>query len=449
MKKRIFYSTFFASLTVCLASLAVILGVLYNYYSRLYDEQIRQTARYISSGVEHGEMNYLSSVDFSDSGRVTWISKDGTVLFDSIKSAESMKSHADREEVKEAIASGVGEATRYSDTLYEKTFYYAVRLSDNSVLRVSGTQYTVYSLLLSLLWPIVAVIALSVALSYILATLFAKKIVRPINELDFENPEPIKGYHELDPLVDRLIMQNDQISHQLEELSKEHEAQDRMRREFTANVSHELKTPLTSISGFAEIIRDGLVRQEDIQRFAGNIYDEAGRLITLVGDIIKISRLDEQEGQITKDPVDLYDTCMAVATHLQPVADKRGIALNFDGKHISILGSEQIVYEMIFNICDNAIKYNNDNGSVDILLQDDEDTVSVTVSDTGIGIPKEELDRVLERFYRVNKSHSKEIGGTGLGLSIVKHGALSLDAKIEISSELGVGTSITIIFKKS
>lgn len=237
-----------------------------------------------------------------------------------------------------------------------------------------------------------------------------------------------------------------ELTRQQSELQREYESQDRMRREFTANVSHELKTPLTSISGFAEIIKNGLVRQEDINRFAGNIYDEAQRLITLVGDIMKLSQLDEDAVPAQKELIDLYETAAAVISQLNSTAGKRGVTFKLEGEHVSVTGVEQIIDEIIYNLCDNAIKYNKENGYVTVRVYRSANGSVLSVSDTGIGIPSEDLERVFQRFYRVNKSHSKEIGGTGLGLSIVKHGAAYHDAEIRVESRLGEGTRISVIF---
>lgn len=238
----------------------------------------------------------------------------------------------------------------------------------------------------------------------------------------------------------------DELTRRQQELQKEHEDQDRMRQEFTANVSHELKTPLTSISGFAEIIKNGLVKQEDISRFAGNIYDETQRLILLVGDIMKLSQLDEDAVPAQKELIDLYETSAAVISQLKSTAGKRGVTFTLEGEHVSVVGVEQIVDEIIYNLCDNAIKYNKENGFVTVRVYGSENGNVVSVSDTGIGIPPEDVDRIFQRFYRVNKSHSKDIGGTGLGLSIVKHGAAYHDAEIKVESKLGVGTRISIVF---
>lgn len=241
----------------------------------------------------------------------------------------------------------------------------------------------------------------------------------------------------------------DELTRQQSELKKEHEAQDKMRREFTANVSHELKTPLTSISGFAEIIQNGLVKQEDISRFAGNIYDETQRLITLVGDIMKLSQLDEDAVPAQKEQIDLYESCSAVISQLKSTADKRGVKFTLEGEHVCIIGVEQIIDEIIYNLCDNAIKYNKENGWITVRVYGSENGNVLSVSDTGIGIPPEDTEHIFQRFYRVNKSHSKEIGGTGLGLSIVKHGAAYHNADIKVESTLGVGTRISVTFPQA
>lgn len=449
MRKRIFIGTFLASLAVCGASLCVILGALYGYYSKLYDDEIASAATYISEGIELSGMQYLQKSENFGNKRVTLIAADGSVIFDSMTDPEKMENHADREEFIEAKSSGRGTAARLSQTLSQRTYYYAVLLDDGSVLRVGGTQHTPLSLLLNMIQPLLIVLIVAVALSYLLAAYVSKKIIRPINAIDFDAPEHIEGYGELDPLVDNLQRKNEQIERHIAEIHAAHESQDRMRREFTANVSHELKTPLTSISGFAEIIRDGLVKPEDIPRFAGNIYSEAGRLITLVEDIIKVSRLEECPRDMEMSNVDLYEQCEIAVSRLRQAAERRGITLSLTGERLCVFGSEQIIGEMIENVCDNAVKYNVDGGRVDVSVTRCEGGAEVAVRDTGIGIPPEDIDHVFERFYRVNKSHSKEIGGTGLGLSIVKHGALFHGATVSIASEPDRGTEICIRFREN
>ena len=292
----------------------------------------------------------------------------------------------------------------------------------------------------------VVLLGIEIAVSVLIASKVSKSIIKPINNLNPSDPKSTVPYRELSPLVDRIEAQNAQIAQQITDLNREHENQDAMRRDFTANVSHELKTPLTSISGYAEIIKAGIAKEEDIERFAGKIYDESQRLITLVGDIIKLSRLDGQEMNIEVERFDLYDVCCDVLSQLEMAAVEHKVTMELQGEHTELVAAEKIVEEMIFNLCDNAVKYNRENGRVTVSIKQCMDGVELTVSDTGIGIPKEDIDRIFERFYRVDKSHSKAIGGTGLGLSIVKHGAMFLGASVSVESELGVGTSIRIVF---
>ncbi len=271
-------------------------------------------------------------------------------------------------------------------------------------------------------------------------------IIDPINNIDIDNPDSCGLYSEFSPLVEKISSQNSRILKQMDELKYEHKNRDKIRREFTANVSHELKTPLTSISGYAEIIRDGIAKPEDTRRFAGKIYDESQRLITLVQDIIKLSRLEESDIEVKHDTVDLYALAQSVVSRLEDIAGKRNITFSIKGDRCKINGVYYILEEMVYNLCDNAVKYNKDGGQVKISIRQFVDGVELSVSDTGIGIPKADVGRIFERFYRVNKSHSKEIGGTGLGLSIVKHGALYHNASLSVESKLNVGTTIKILF---
>ncbi len=297
-----------------------------------------------------------------------------------------------------------------------------------------------------LLIPIAILFLIEIGISVLLAFRVSKSIIRPINNLNPSDPKSTVLYRELSPLVERIEAQNAQIAQQMTDLRIEHESQDAMRRDFTANVSHELKTPLTSISGYAEIIKTGIAKDEDVSRFAGKIYDESQRLITLVGDIIKLSRLEGQELPLEIERFDLYEVCRDVLSQLEMAAAERKVIMELGGDHPELVASPKIVEEMVFNICDNAVKYNRENGKVTVNIKQCMDGVELTVSDTGIGIPQEDVDRIFERFYRVDKSHSKAIGGTGLGLSIVKHGAKALGASVSVESELGRGTSIRIVF---
>ena len=301
---------------------------------------------------------------------------------------------------------------------------------------------------LDLFVPVLACIVLALALSGLLAAWGSRSFLRPLGKIDISRPDERDVEEEIKPLIRRLNDQNRQIRSQMEALAQEHERQDRMRREFTANVSHELKTPLTSISGFAELLRDGMVRPEDVRPFAGKIYEETQRLISLVGDIIRLSRLEDSSVTVRMEPVCLYDTAQRVQQQLADVAKKMNVSFRLSGDRGQIVASARIAQEIIYNLCDNAVKYNRPGGSVDVRIAEEADCVRLTVSDTGIGVAKEELQRIFERFYRVDKSHSKEVGGTGLGLSIVKHGAACLGAELTVDSELGSGTTISVDFPK-
>lgn len=301
---------------------------------------------------------------------------------------------------------------------------------------------------LQLFVPLLSMTVLVLVLSAVLAAWASRSAMRPLDQIDVSRPDERDVEEEIKPLIRRLNDQNRQIRSQMEALAQEHEKQDRIRREFTANVSHELKTPLTSISGFAELMRDGLVRPEDVQPFAGKIYDEAQRLITLVGDIIRLSRLEDPSVTVQREPVCLYQIAERVRQQLEPAARKLEVSYELHGDEGWITASPRIAEEIVYNICDNAVKYNRPGGSVAVCITDGDGQTKVTVTDTGIGVAREELSRIFERFYRVDKSHSKEVGGTGLGLSIVKHGAASLGAAIEVDSTLGKGTTITVTFSK-
>ncbi|UOO37857.1 PAS domain-containing sensor histidine kinase [Oscillospiraceae bacterium CM] len=447
MSKRIFLGIFLVAIAVFSASLILILNVVYTYDAGALENQMEKESAYIAEGVGENGLQYLNNLKKQDALRITWIAADGNVLYDSVADATTMENHAGRPEVQAALKTGEGKSDRFSRTLAERMVYYAVRLPDGTVLRTAITQKSVFDLFPGLVGPLAVVLIVAVALSLFLALRISKSIMKPINAIDFDHPENSIAYPELTPLITRITQQNSIISKQMDELKTEHLAREKMRRDFTANVSHELKTPLTSISGFAEIMRNGMVKDEDTTRFAGYIFDEAQRLISLVGDIIKLSQLDDNELPVKKVRVDLYDSCADVIATLQPAADDKGVTVTLTGDHAVIFGAEQIVDEIIYNLCDNAIKYNKENGSVTVTVTQKDHEVELAVSDTGIGIQDNEQSRVFERFYRVDKSLSKERGGTGLGLSIVKHGAAYHNAKLELDSTPGEGTTIRVTFK--
>ena len=556
MTKKIFRSILLAAVSVLLASLVIIMGCLYDYYRNVQEKQLRDELRLASYGVEAGGSGYLeqlaSPYRFASVAdcRLTWIAADGKVLFDTHVPAAEMENHADRAEVREAMAEGESGGVRYSETLTERTLYYAQRLTDGTVLRISISQLTVFALAMGMLQPILLTAIIAVILSALLARRMAKRIVAPLNRLDLDKPLENDAYEELSPLLGRIHQQYRQIEAQLRELrrkteefeqitenmseglvlldrkgvilsinpaartifhassacvgqdflvvDRDHEINlaiqtalegghsevramrndrevqfdisritadgaaagtvllafdvteqavaERSRREFTANVSHELKTPLQSIMGSAELLENGLVKQEDLPQFVGVIRTEAARLVALVEDIIHLSQLDEGIAP-AKEEVNLLELADSAASALREQAEKRHISLSATGESAKISGVRGFLYEMLYNLIDNAIKYNIDGGKVEVAVSAGDTAITVSVKDTGIGIPPEYQARVFERFFRVDKSRSKASGGTGLGLSIVKHIAQYHHAEIRLQSGIGrSGTNIEVLF---
>ena len=548
MTKRIFKSIILASVIVLLASGGLTMGVLYNHFGNQLEEELRTEAEFLSIAVENEGMGAFDSIP-SEAERITYIDTDGTVLFDNRSNADDMENHLDREEIREAMEDGSGMAVRESDTLSQRTLYYALRLADGTVLRVSSTQYSLPGLLGGMIQPLLIILILMLILAGFLASRLAKNIVNPLNRLDLDHPEENQTYEEVAPLLTKINRQQKSLQaeiadakRQQEEFSiitdnmeegflvidshtevlsynssalrllgaREQDARqsvlalnrsesfqrtvekvlggqhvisnqefqgitcqvaanpvfqegkvtgavilildvtekmkgEQMRREFTANVSHELKTPLTSISGFAEIINDGFVKPEDTKKFAGRIFKEAQWLITLVNDVIKISQLDEGKLPYEKEEVDLYEAVRETFLRIEDHAKAEGVHLYLYGPHIKSNTVKTILDEIIYNLCDNGIKYNKKGGSLTVTISQEGEKPVVTVEDTGIGISEEDQKRIFERFYRVDKSHSKAIGGTGLGLSIVKHGTMFLGADMKVESTLGEGSKFILI----
>nr|WP_330399043.1 ATP-binding protein [Lachnoclostridium sp. An76] len=424
-------------LAVTLVLFYVILSViLYNQNLSILRAEVRQEAKYICTAVNISGTEYLEQMDnIDESTRVTRIDADGSVLYDSRRDADTLDNHSGREEVKEALKNGEGEDVRRSVTVEKDLYYYAMLLDDGSVLRVSREVDSLASTALAMLPVIGGFAVLMIIFAMLLAKWQTARLIKPINELDLENPLDNDVYTELSPLLTAMDRQN-----------KEKEAVSNMRKEFSANVSHELKTPLTSISGYAEIMKNGMVRPADIPVFSERIYKEARRLITLVEDIIKLSKLDEESVELEKQEVDLYDLTREIISRLAPQASQKNVRMELTGEPVKYTGIRQILDEMVYNVCENAIKYNNDGGRVTVWVGNTLEGPKISVADTGIGIPAEHHERIFERFYRVDKSHSKERGGTGLGLSIVKHGALLHGAKVSVESEPGKGTKIEMQF---
>nr|WP_326167692.1 ATP-binding protein [uncultured Lachnoclostridium sp.] len=436
MRRKIQRSMILVIAATLLVSMALLTFVVYRQNVGLMEEEARQEAGYICAAIEASGSAYLEEMDAQqEETRVTWIGSDGDVLYDSSEGQEDMENHADRPEVREAFQSGAGQDIRESDTLGRQMFYYAQRLSDGSVLRVSKMISSALGSALQILPGMAVIAVLMVGLAWMLSKWQVSKLIEPINKLDLEHPLENDVYEELTPLLESMDKQN-----------KEKEAIANMRKEFSANVSHELKTPLTSISGYAEIMMNGLVRPEDVRGFSERIYNEASRLIVLIEDIIRLSKLDEGGGEVEKEEVDLYALTREVCSRLAHKAEKHSVHVEVSGEPVSIVGIRQVLNEMIYNICENAIKYNKPGGKVDVWVGSTLKGVKVIVTDTGIGIPEDQQERIFERFYRVDKSHSKETGGTGLGLSIVKHGAILHNASIHVDSSLGKGTRMELTF---
>ncbi|MBO4474623.1 MAG: two-component sensor histidine kinase [Clostridiales bacterium] len=436
MTKTIFRNTFLVGVSVLLLCAVLFFGM---QYTRTKDETyqaLQQEAVYVEQGMLEGGTSYLQKL--GDGNRITWIDATGEVLYDSTFPLP-LANEKDYPEVAAALEKGEGKGIRTSESSGESTMYYARRCKDGTVIRLSRPISAVREAFLAVR-PFVWVLVLVLVISGVLSFRIAKQIVNPINDIDLDHPETNK-YPELRPLIEK-------IEEQKITIQEEVAAREQMRREFSANVSHELKTPLTSISGFAELMSEGVVSGDKVQEFSRDIYKESQRLIALVDDIIKLSRLDEDAVEPEWENVDLYALSADVLDSLRPVAEKQGIKLKLTGSPNTVSGVYQLINEMVYNLCDNAVKYNTPGGKVTVDVSSKGEEVFLSVADTGIGIPPEHQKRVFERFYRVDKSHSKEIGGTGLGLSIVKHGAQHHGAKVTMESEPGLGTKITVIFKK-
>lgn len=433
MSKKIFRACLLSAFVALLTSLVVVMTSLYGYFGEQQIVQLSQELRMAAQGVELGGATYLEGMEKEDY-RLTWVDGTGKVLYDTQAPADTMENHAQREEVREALETGEGTGSRMSATLMRRTVYQAKRLSDGTVLRVSADQVTALALLFWMSQALLLLIVVAAVVSWVLADKLARQVVKPINTLNLDDPLSNDVYEELIPLLRRIHHQNRQVA-----------AAEQSRREFTANVSHELKTPLQSILGSAELLENGTVAQPDIPRFAGRIRAEAQRLVALIEDILRLSQLDEGV-ELPREEVELLSLCREVRASLEPQAAAKEVILTVHGEPASVIGARALLHELVYNLCDNAIKYNVEGGSVDVSVTQTGQTVTLTVADTGIGIPPQDQERVFERFYRVDKSRSKAAGGTGLGLAIVKHAAQYHNAKIKLDSKIGSGTAIEVTF---
>ena len=437
MTRKIFIGVFALGVLVLIIAGLIFFGLQYAQTIEENRDALRAEARYVEAGMAGEGEAYLDRLRGACESRVTWIAADGSLLYDS--EAPDGPGPADAPEIRAALADGEGSDIRDAEPGVS-TMYCAVRLADGSVLRLSRPvelfEYA-FASVSPVLWVLLLVLLISAAVAFAVS----RSIVQPINSLNLDAPDPAGAFPELQPLVRR-------IREQGETIRAEAESRETMRKEFSANVSHELKTPLTSISGFAELMRDGLVPPEHIPEFSADIYRESRRLIALVDDIMRLSKLDEATGFPEPEPVELDAMAEEVVQALRPLADKRDISMSIGGTPARTVGVRQVLYEMMYNLVENAVKYNVDAGSVTVETGTRDSHAYFAVSDTGIGIPESEQERVFERFYRVDKSHSKTIGGTGLGLSIVKHGAAYHDAAIRLESTPGKGTRVTVTFSR-
>lgn len=444
MTKRIFASIGTVAILVFLASLILILTVLHGYYFNVQKEQMKLQTSLVAEGVELSGVEYLKQLA-PEEHRITWISADGKVLYDTAKDETGMENHMDREEVKEAFESGYGESSRMSSTMTQRLFYSAKKLNDGTVIRVSDARYSIWLLLFGILQPLLLVSVFAILISLLLAHRLSKRIVEPINQLDLDHPMETTEYPEIFPLQKRLAKQQEQIARDKEKL----ENASLIRRDFTANVSHELKTPIQTISGYAELMQNGMVEAEDLPRVADRIYSESRRMSQLVEDILELSHLESGLEAPAREAVDVYTVAQNAVESLAIQAEQKGVTLELTGEQTEIIGVPEQIYTIIYNLCDNAIRYNRPGGSVSVRVGSEDVNAVIEVADTGIGIPKEDYDRIFERFYQVDKSHSREVGGTGLGLSIVKHAVGTHGGSIRVESVENAGSTFTVTLPKA
>lgn len=442
MSSKIFKAIWIAASSVFLASLVFILGVSYNYFSSLQQRLLKNETELAARGVALSGIKYFDNLNTEDY-RITWIDAEGRVLYDNEADSREMGNHLEREEVRQAMETGYGESDRYSSTLADKQLYAAKRLPDGSVLRLSIVHMAVWTLLFGFVQPISFVILSALGLSLFLASRLTERIVKPINEIDPEYPERYYGkdnYEEVEPLLRHISAQRQQLKRDQEEI----EQNALIRQEFSANVSHELKTPLHAISGYAELLENGMVKEEDVRPFAGKIRGESLRLTSLVEDIIELTRLDSGGQEMKWEDCDFFRIAGNAADSLETAAAAQGVTIRMEGEETLIKAVPQLLHSIVYNLCDNAVKYNRRGGTVRVSVEQNGQNAVLTVADTGIGIPEESKQRIFERFYRVDKSRSKEVGGTGLGLSIVKHAVMIHNGTIRVNSEVGRGSEFLV-----
>ncbi|MBE5881380.1 MAG: two-component sensor histidine kinase [Lachnospiraceae bacterium] len=437
MKKKINLQMMYIAALAILATLLTLVGVFYTLFKQEIFDELRAYATILQEADFEKMIHNKTFTSEADGLRITVVSGDGTVLFDNVAEETQMTNHSERSEIADAMKSGKGQAVRTSETLSESMYYYAVKTESGNILRVAKQASSAWYMLFRSLPMLILIFILLLLLCSVLSRTLAKSIVAPIEKMaeDMDHMDRVEGYPELEPLIQKIHQQHEDILKSAN-----------MRQEFTANVSHELKTPLTSISGYSELIENGMVNEADAMRFGKEIHRSANRLLTLINDIIRLSELDSSSEPDTFEQVDLYELAQTCVEMLQMNAEKHGVSLEFSGEKSVVYGSRQMLDEVIFNLCDNAIRYNKENGKVYVSVGEEDDNVYLSVRDTGIGIDEEYRERIFERFYRVDKSRSKETGGTGLGLAIVKHIVALHHAELRLDSEVGVGTEIRIVF---
>ena len=427
-----------------LAIIATVIGITIVYYG-LFQSQVRKdlavSAKLLKDThyFEYSDIN-IDAIDLStdmNELRVTWIGSDGTVLYDNDVTAEILSNHLDRPEIQEAFEYGIGETVRKSDTLNENTFYYAVLLDNGTVLRVATNAESLFSVFISAAPIIILIVLVIIGVCIAISQMLTKQLINPIEKMaqnldssDFESP-----YVELTPFAQTIREQHTDI------LSAA-----KARQDFTANVSHELKTPLTAISGYAELLEGNMVSEDKKNHFYHEIRRNSDRLLALINDIIRLSEFDRKTGDETVEEFNLYELAQSTMDVLSVNAEQRGVEITLEGESCNLIGSKDMIKELIENLAQNAIRYNNEGGKVLIRVQGTDNKAVLIVKDNGIGIPAAEQQRVFERFYRVDKSRSKATGGTGLGLAIVKHIVEIHDARIELDSAPGVGTTVSVYF---
>lgn len=439
MKRKINLRIVSLALVAILATMFFVIITFNELFGQQMMDDLKLYSRFLQSYNDRQELEKLADTLQEDELRITILDTGGSVLLDSHSNVGEMDNHATRPEIMDALKRGEGEAVRYSDTLDKSTYYYAVKLEDGTILRVSLEANSIFRFIAMVLPSLIFIIVTLSVMSMLVAHFLTKNLIQPIEHLaeHLEECEEVADYKELEPFVKRIKEQHADILKSA-----------KIRQEFTANVTHELKTPLTSISGYAELIETGMASEKEITRFAQGIHMNANRLLSLINDILRLSELDSTGEELEKNQVDLYQMAQTCIEMLEHNAKKHDVTLHLRGEECLLQGNAIMLDELLYNLCDNAIRYNRRGGTVVITLCKNENRVELRVEDTGIGIPKEHQDRIFERFYRVDKSHSKATGGTGLGLAIVKHIVAKHDAKLVLSSEEGVGTQIRVIFEQ-